>query len=215
MNDHKSTLYKAALLHDIGKFWQRTYNKETYDGTRKEHELLSVEFVETWLQDSEISSIIKNHPKAQVTKLAEGTTRALAAIVCDADRLASSEREDKTSEYKELEKEDPTRFFFHSIFSHIKLPKRKDKIALFKQPLGRLVYFDDAIKYEFPTLETPDKTLTHQYRSQWKALRDKTPKSLSDVHPDTLLYLCKRYLWCVPSAYWYDHPDISLYEHSN
>jgi len=30
----------------------------------------------------------------------------------------------------------------------------------------------------------------------------------------TIYHLFKKYLWCIPSSYWKNHPDISLFEHS-
>lgn len=199
----KYKLYKSALLHDIGKFWQRTYNpdamKEVGPGLEK-HPVMSEKFAREWLGDDDIAFIVANHHETELKKSAGSPMqKALAALVCEADNLASSEREGDNLPYRR---------YFQAILSRVMLQTREDKP--WKQAIGRLT----AEKYTFPFEDKSEGiTMTQQYRRQWEELYNEAGK-IQDIHPDSLLYLCKKYLWCVPAAFYKNVPDISLYEHS-
>ncbi len=208
MSEHKTTLYKAALLHDIGKFWQRTYNPETKKeegGRWDSHPALSKKAAQSWLANEDLSFIVANHHEADL-KNAEGTSiqKALASLVCEGDTLASGAEREKS--------DTPYRKFFQAILSKVNFDKTEDKepAHVWKQRLANLT----ADKYEFPHKDkNPGDPMTEQYRDSWAELQ-KEAGHIPNIHPDSLLYLCKKYLWCIPSAFYFNVPDISLYEHS-
>lgn len=215
MDEKKIILYKAALLHDIGKFWQRTRNKETYKAHgegrgQKTHPLLSEAFVEEWLKDDLIADIVAFHHQDDLNRSdLKGEARALAALVCIADRLASGEREEDDKPYPR---------YFQAIFSQICLPANPHRASScedpdkprFKQDICSLNKLD----YQFPFADkNSGSTMKDGYRSQWENMRRDAPHIIS-AHPDTLFYLSKKHLWAVPSAYYFSKPDISLHEHS-
>ncbi|MBL7791858.1 MAG: type III-A CRISPR-associated protein Cas10/Csm1 [Saprospiraceae bacterium] len=203
MDKHKEVVYKSALLHDIGKFWQRTYNADTlkeFGPGMEKHPVLSKKFAEEWLGDDDIAYIVANHHEGDLKK-SSGTSlqKALAALVCEGDNLASSEREDDDLPYRR---------FFQAILSKVMLKDRDEQP--WKQALGRLTA--DGFEFPFENKNTGD-SMTQQYRKQWDDLYEEAGR-IKDIHPDSLLYLCKKYLWCIPAAFYKNVPDISLYEHS-
>lgn len=201
MTHTETQLYKAALLHDIGKLIFRS-------GERGRHPISGSKFVETWLRDDTISHIVRNHHKADWRKNQEPTLRHLLALIaCEADSMASGERiSDNVMASRPLE----------SIFNQISIGGRPKADAKHYQPIGRLSL--EAGRYEFPkSFEQKGghdrKELSIDYGDQWRDfLRE--ADLMADLDPDTLLFLYKKYLWCVPSAYFHTIPDISLYEHS-
>jgi len=65
-------------------------------------------------------------------------------------------------------------------------------------------------KYKFPALAASAKDFDGVAQLK-QALQD---IDMNNIHVDTLLSLCKRYLWCVPaSAYFEQESDISCFEH--
>ncbi len=271
MSDHKSTLYKAALLHDIGKFWQRSETKsailEELDETtlpNQQHWWLSFGFmrkffgkdaerrktefiisthhidvlelaqrvwekgleegVEGFTFKSKLNDIIGKIKDDKKHKLIEfiaedfdrwlsevGSVGALkkefeeyfplASLVCEADTLASKERD-----FQWVFNERPQ----ESIFYRISLLRVKPPLPEYSQPIGRLMWNS----YDIPKpIEEVQSFIKEQYKSQWAAFKTELP-ALSISNNETLLYLMKKYLWCVPSAYCGSIPDISLFEHS-
>lgn len=290
MNDHKAILYKAALLHDIGKFRQRTEFYLKF----KEHPFLSQRFVDKifgtgeeahWLEfivschhaeilklaaflnshvpagskyeenvDNTLDGLLKDEvfwkwlkkkynkneeksaakAKRQLTWLAKqfdawqtsaGTSYEfqnqlkqgfrLAEIVCEADNLASGERE-KLKKEEENEEHPDFATSLESIFNQINTRQALDKQEWKMQPIGRLRPDN---RYEFPALFDAEDTtqltkLEVGYKDQWSDF-EKEAFELPEVHLDTFLYLYKKFLWCLPSTYYFrNRPDISLYEHS-
>jgi len=201
MTHAETQLYKAALLHDIGKLIFRS-------GDRERHPVSGGKFVEALLRDDTISHIVRNHHKADWRKNREPTLRhLLALIVCEADTMASGERTtDNGMASRPLE----------SIFNQISIGGRPKPPGLHYQPVGRLSL--ERGRYKFPKpfdrKKAHDrKELSIDYTDQWlDFLRE--ADSMAEVDQDTLLFLYKKYLWCVPSAYFRTVPDISLYEHT-
>lgn len=200
MNDYKTILYKAALLHDIGKFWQRS------ESVRGKHSKHSGIFVEKWLQDDLIKFIVEHHHAGDLKGKNQNLLwYNLASIVCEADNLASGERQEENLMYRRP---------MESIFNQISIRDKKiDKKLI--QPIGRLRPDN---QYPFPegfdrANEADKMTVKVNYADHWQAMQNEAAE-IPDMHEDTLLHFCKKYLWCVPSAYFKSVPDISLHEHS-
>lgn len=280
MNELKVAIYKAALLHDVGKFRQRTEHYLKF----KEHPLLSQRFVEKCFRSSEESNLVEfivSCHHAEILKLAaflvetaknqngylqstgevlgalqktplweelkkkyrkdeeKSTAKAtkqlkwiatqldewqqivgnkgeftkqlqiglrLAEIVCEADNMASGERE-PDSVYLDRPLE--------SIFNQVNIGKEFGADKNKTQPIGRLRpdhHFRFPQSFESGNIEH-EESLTVRYSGQWREFLSETDE-LPVLHQDTLLFLYKKYLWCIPSAYFGSRPDISLYEHS-
>ncbi|TAK45773.1 MAG: type III-A CRISPR-associated protein Cas10/Csm1 [Saprospiraceae bacterium] len=200
MNDHKSILYKAALLHDVGKFWQRS------ESVRGKHPKHSGIFVEKWLQDDLVRFIVEHHHAADLKGKNQNLLwYNLASIVCEADNLASGERQEENLMYRRP---------LESVFNQISFRGKKfDKKLI--QPIGRLRPDN---QYPFPEDfdrkdEAAKMAVKVNYADQWWSFQNEAAE-MPGMHEDTLLHFYKKYLWCVPSAYFKSVPDISLYEHS-
>ena len=206
MNNQEIQLYRGALLHDIGKMWQRSGETK-----RKKHQLLSSRFIEQWLQDDVVSHIVANHHISDWRSSVEDSVRhRLALIVCEADSLSSRERNKSKKPYiRPLD----------SIFNEIKIKGRNIPTSHI-QPQSFLS--SGFKKYEFPqkydTKKEDDKikrkvAATDVWYAFERELKEMEGK-FATLDEDTLLYLYKKYLWCIPSAYFFQTADISLYDHS-
>jgi len=211
MDKTEETLYKAALLHDVGKFWQRTRNTDTYKPQgrgQQKHQELSKNFIDQWLNETTISHIVANHHKTDWKKNKEQSERhTLALIACEADTLASGER---IFEYRFQQTS------IESIFNQIKIERKEkeDKYPQEKyfQPFCRLVPED----YFFP-INCDNKEAQKENLKDYEFRWDEFIKEITNnpnLHPDTVLNLYKKYLWCAPASSFMNKPDISLYEHS-
>jgi CRISPR-associated protein Csm1 len=200
MNDHKSTLYKAALLHDIGKFWQRT--KEQLRWTA--HPKLSELFTTVWLEDEEIDFFVRHHHEKDLRgkKTEDPWLKTLAGIICEADTLSSGERSKDVRSF-ELRP-------MHSIFDHYHYDSSIQKVRHF-QPIGSFT----PTNYTMPVFLADFKEELHRenYREKWEDFFKEA--DIEDAYPETILELLKKYLWCIPSSYSGFKPDISLYEHTH
>ncbi len=208
MDKIENKLYKGALLHDIGKFWQRSGEVQ-----KEKHQVLSAKFIADWMEDDIIGHIVANHHKTDWKKNKEDSLRhRLALIVCEADSLASREREKSHRPYIRP---------MDSIFNNVSILNR-DKPAPHIQPYGNLSV--EVNKYIFPKVydkrDDQDKTARKiDQTDAWNTFTReltymKEQLGFHEVDADTLLYLYKKHLWCVPSAYFFQQPDISLYDHS-
>ncbi|MCB9352688.1 MAG: type III-A CRISPR-associated protein Cas10/Csm1 [Lewinellaceae bacterium] len=208
MDEIEDRLYRGALLHDIGKFWQRS--GET---AREKHQLLSTKFIKEWLEDDIVAHIVANHHKTDWKKAKEDSLRhRLALIVCEADSLASKEREKSHSPYIRP---------MDSIFNNIRILNMDGPVHHI-QPHGNLSA--EINKYNFPrsydkSAEQDKAARKIDQHDSWNAFTRELAYleeqgGFEEIDADTLLYLYKKHLWCVPSAYFFQQPDISLYDHS-
>lgn len=188
----------AALLHDIGKFWQGA-------GGKGKHEELSVRFIREYLPkeiEEGITFIRGHHDAGQY--LAEGYYRLKILVL--ADWLASSERKD-LEEGEEKGKREQTPM--QSIFSNISINNGNYITPRFYE-------INSLFNEEFPK-EGTAVNLKKNYENLWKEFvkeikeleyKDKKSYFIS------LYYLLKKYTSFIPSAVWQSKPDISLFDHS-
>lgn len=198
-DDTLRVLFFSSLFHDIGKFWQRGKEEVRY----QKHDLLSTAFIKRLYEDELIQFVVDNHHQAKLRESREqGIKRLLAEIVCEADNLASSERlaDDTVPEQQALK----------SIFNAVRLEGKTR--PNYNQPLCEYTLG----AYRFPQSETISTTeFRAGYAQLWQAfIKEIQSYSFEETHPDTLLSLCKKYWWTIPSASYKNVPDVSLYEHS-
>ncbi|ACY48523.1 type III-A CRISPR-associated protein Cas10/Csm1 [Rhodothermus marinus] len=193
----REALYLGALLHDIGKFRQRALDEHL------KHPLLSAQVIDALFEDERIKTIAAFHHLEDLRRSnLKGSLRRLAEIVCEADSLASGERRRDTETLQRP---------LQSIFSAVRLGETQGNPPEVWQPIGRL---NDEY-YPFPEQNLPEPAqLQERYLQHWQAFLQELAQFGAAIHPDTLLALLKKYLWCVPSASYRNVPDISLYEHS-
>ncbi len=201
MTAEEKTLILGALFHDIGKFEQRGIPQSE----RLRHQEYSAGFVKGLFKDEKLAEIVYNHHKEELdrSKL-QGLNRVIAEIICEADNLASGERNPDTSIIRQQPLE--------SIFSKIDgIYSRKINPKLCLQDISELFYNE----YKFPILKDDynlDK-LEGKYSSWWNAFKEEIMKiNLNEI--ETIYYVLKKYLWCVPSSSYKTRSDVSLFEHS-
>jgi len=208
----------AALLHDIGKFWQRTHEKVV-----KHHAFYTADFIKDSNMlplpkgiDREKLAIIASHhhnnPKYPVEVNVSGIDencieRRLARIVCIADQLSAGMDREQDSE------PDPKRPLI-SIFNRINLQDHK---AFY----GKKVHYPKILNLNeniFP--EEKDEKKKNNIHLSYKKIWDKftlESKKLPVKSFNSWIFsldaLLRKYLFYIPSAGYYSTPDIPLYDH--
>ena len=201
----------AALLHDIGKFWQGTgephderYNHLTTEdyGEHGAHSKWSASFVVRYLpvefQGCERLVLYHHNPKDYELK-----------IISLADWLSSGERR-RLSEGEKRGKRMYTPL--KSIFSAIDIGKGRP--SEYYYPIKKLELKRDVI---FPRRIGGVRELRGDYNRLWSEFVGEVERIRTiidfDAYFNTLYSLLQKYTWCVPSAVWKDVPDVSLFDH--
>lgn len=214
MNDQIFKAALAGLLHDIGKFAQRAgegmyinWSQEEKDEFKYQHAaytdgVLPHLVPAQWLAD--IRGAASHHHRP---------ANPLEQVVAVADHLSAGERSDSGDKQPRL---------LQSIFCSldgvrdehgrpIEPPKEK------YLPLKKLAIAADTI---FPVTEKDDSHWTYQklwaeFLAEAQKLKvAHEPAGHQAVYLESLLNLMQQYTWSVPSAYYKNVPDISLYDHS-
>jgi len=192
----KEIVYLAGLLHDIGKFTERSKSypvDEKYKDIKVGHPKYSAQLLETL---SKKSSFFENYTQELIDLVLyhHEPKNDLEKIIQLADWLSSSEREE--GETKERYFTVPLTPIFSRLFNGC--DKR------FGYALAPL-----SISEGFPKENLSLTTV------QYKNLVDAFLKELSAVKNTTQLYfLLEKYLWCVPAQTTNYVPDISLFDHA-
>jgi CRISPR-associated protein Csm1 len=192
----KETVYLAALLHDIGKFTERSKSytvDEKFKHVKVGHPKYSAQLLETL---SKISPFFKKHGQ-ELIDLAlyhHEPRNDLERIIQLADWLSSSEREE--GETKEKYFTVPLTPIFARLFDGI---DKRYGYAL--APLS----VSEGFPKEGLSLTT----------AEYKKLADAFLNELPAVENSTqLYYLLEKYLWCIPAQTTNYVPDISLFDHA-
>ena len=194
----------AALLHDIGKFWQGTGESGT-------HAELSCRFIRDYVPErwkGAAGLIASHHDHSKCTSKGY---KPLKTVVC-ADWLSSGERRELPGGEERGKRRDTP---LESIFSEIDIGKGKSA-SKYYYPIRKLELNKEVI---FPkTLEEGERgRLRKDYEDLWEAFVGEVEdiKALLDfdAYFTTLCHLLQKYAWCVPSAVYWDVPDISLFDH--
>lgn len=209
MDQHTAAL--AGVLHDIGKFWQRAESHadealapgyqvsglEKY-GRSGAHATWSTAFMEQYVSPALLNpaSVLFHHSPQD----------ADAGVIALADRLASMERLEHEWESTQQPRQQV------SVFSKLAGESREPAYW----PLLPLNLEEDTV---FPSSRVlTDAEAQSAYKALWQSFTDdaQTLAETTDIRAyiEGLLGLLKHYAWSIPSAFYNDVPDISLYDHS-
>lgn len=194
-------LLLAAMVHDIGKFWQGTGEKGTHQelGAR----FVRMHFPEQW---EGAAGLISLHHDPE--KLSSEEYERLK-IMMISDWLSSGEREEREEDETGKRINEP----LISIFSMIDIGKGiQDEKR--RNPIKKLSLDGETI---FPKKMEEKRDLKKDYKILW----DKFVTEVDEIKYITnfnkyfnkLYYILQKYTWCIPSAVYKDLPDISLLDH--
>lgn len=203
--ENYSNFLISALLHDIGKFYQRATD------FNQTHSKYSGDFIDKYKDSFENPTLIKelvthhhelqSHPKENPETIEDKDIQNLAWLVDKSDNISSGERGDKEG--------DGSRYvLMNSIFNSVNIGDE----------------FESAKKYKFNNLNQAPQNLFPQddlinekldYTEYWNEFIAEFEKLFSGkkVNLDSLYSLIQKYCWCVPSDTTTDKPDISLADH--
>lgn len=192
----RETVYLAALLHDIGKFTERSKSypvDEKFKHVKVGHPKYSAQLLET-LQ--KIRPLFRSYGQELIDLVLyhHEPRNDLERIIQLADWLSSSEREE--GETKEKYFTVPLTPIFARLFDGI-----DKKYGYRLAPLS----ISEGFPKEGLSLTT----------AQYKKLVDAFLNELSAVNnTEQLYFLLEKYLWCIPAQTTSYVPDISLFDHS-
>ena len=182
----------AALLHDVGKFWQGA-------GGRGKHAELSGRFVQGHVPWEGVLGLVSSHHDP--SKYGSEGYKPLKTIVC-ADWLSSGERSELEDEKEEGNRKATP---LMSLFSEIDIGKGKPASAQY-YPIKKLELDKDII-FPKPLEGRGGKDrLESDYAGLWSGFIEEVDgiKAITDfdAYFNTLYHLLQKYTWCVPSAVW-------------
>lgn len=196
------TVILGALLHDVGKFYQRGLGRGKGDHQQLGDECFENYFAEKLsilLSQDEIgkirSAINNHHGYEEFITIADGLSAGF-------DRIALED--DETG--------DPLKERLQSVFQKVSLGNHnlENNYRHHLEPLS----LDR--KHMFPMVIPSDTSLKGEYEDLWK----KFVKELNNIstsnlsfYINSLYHLLWKYTWCIPSAAYKDEPDISLFDH--
>ena len=197
LNDNRDyqCVVLAALLHDIGKFWQRTG-----EHAGRKHAELSAWFVRERLGDRwrAVEGIVGNH---HLPDAASAPNPRLTLTITLADWLSSGERLDLAGG----ETERPGEVAITSVFSLLYNGNGDERLPLIELP-------GDGGLAPGPDVRVDGS----RYRDLWQhfvAEFSRTDVAAFGLLTDQMLALLEKYSMFVPAAAWKSKPDISLYHH--
>jgi CRISPR-associated protein Csm1 len=207
----------AALLHDIGKVYQRAYAQKT------RHWDLSAAFVEAYKSSFPNAELVKvlvahHHQSPSYTdssdrpdSIEDARTRMLAYLISHADNFSASERaqSDRVGGYAPGTP-------LHTVFSQIDVGRScigETPETLYCYELGKIPEASTHPKqvgrgYQHPVSEY--ERHVDAFLGEFRTLFSEPYSHMSD----TLLSLIQKYLWCIPSDVTRECSDISLADHS-
>lgn len=205
----------AGLVHDVGKVVQRAmedpwrFPEDTREEGQPVHAAWALDFIEKKLPPKyRIAARFGAYHHRPDRCPAED--RSIAELISLADKLSAGERADPDEERKE---KDPPKQLA-SIFDRVSLthasPPNQIKNLL---PLSPLELGEANI---FSGLAVSGRDSRAAYLKLQEGLeaaaRQDTPDN--ETYLENLLFAFQRYTWCVPSAFYYSIPDVSLYDHA-
>lgn len=216
---HLSAL--AGLLHDIGKLslraaekGLRTWDEEARGDFKYKHAMLTATFVQRYVPAQwrqEVMLAAGNHHNPQ---------RRADRVVQLADILSAAERDDGTTADAQVQTQHPKQLL--SIFALLEADGQRLTNAERQNaylPLAPLRMARDVL---FPSAALPTNQVWSRYFDLWQEFAAAADKLKAAHEPDgdlptyleSMVLLLQRVAWCVPSAYYRNVPDISLYDHS-
>jgi len=196
----KEKILTASFFHDIGKFQQRGIPLSE----RLQHTIYSGGFVNKYFSDDLINAMVLNHHQEEINKSnLTGEKRILAELVCEADNLASNERQPDPN----VREQQP----LESIFSKVDYGKNQN--LLFLQNITKQHYDDYIFPVTKKEYDTLSENLESEYRDHWLSF-EKDFEKVKNEEIETKINLSKKYLWSIPSSSYRTRSDVSLYEHA-
>jgi CRISPR-associated protein Csm1 len=231
----------AALLHDIGKFYQRTglelKDKNNYAYCPKEgrshiHSAYTAEFFDDFEKNFEIFNNISNEDNENILNLSAYHHKPSSPnelIIAEADRLASGfdrRNYDKYNDLSEEETKNQEKFNnarLLSPFSRLYVGENDKKLKL----EDKFYEIDELIPKNIFPKYLKDLNLDNNVSSveRYKTLWDKFKTDLEKIefnsaaesfnnYYQSLLYILERYTAFIPSSSYKTVADISLFDHS-
>lgn len=213
----------AALLHDIGKFYQRTNKKHDskYDnldqsdfGKNGAHAKWSADFISKYWNNNIADLALHHHVYSKANN------KDLSSMIEIADHHSSGER--ITNENNQ--KNQVLKKLLISVFSEISIegnnvisekyvPLRELKLTRGSSKNDvNIDYFNDLKPLN--TEKMSGWNLVKEYTILWKKFTSEISQLSNTFDFNTILALLKKYTSTIPSAAYVDKPDISLYDHS-
>ena len=213
MDTEYESVVCAALLHDIGKFYQR------FQSARVSHWELSAAFIENCrssFSDADlVKALVGHHHESAITPasdrpdaITDQRQRLLAYLVSRADNFSSKERPEsaRTEGYQ-------VRAPLGTVFAQVDLARgQAPDPGAFGYRLGALFRaecYPDKLGEDYRHPESDYERQGDEFLSDFRRL-------FADPYPrmcDTLVHLLQNYLWCVPSDTTRELRDISLADH--
>jgi len=243
MDNIRKQIYLGALLHDIGKFYQRADKKfndkfnELSEYSKKmandicpvndygrfgyQHVIWTNEFFEKFQEkiekipgfknnpyfESNVDNIVNfacNHHKPQSRLQAFITLGDWWSAGMDRQKLSKNKEQNITwgkGRYKQIP--------LYSVFNTINNGKHNYAFGLNPLSIKKVDVFPKEIKVkEEGVSEDNYKKLWDKFVEEF----DKLPTDSFEGFTESLLYLLKKYTWCIPSNTM-DMADVSLFEH--
>ena len=229
----RQQVYLAALLHDIGKFWQRADKSNSknssylsdkvkrlesvYCPSRKnvythKHVLWTSQFFETYSAIIPSENIQLNSINTSVQQLASAhhnPTNTLESIIQIADHYSSGVDRSKEFGSEDLENSADWESFkkirIKSIFETI---LNTENIYKYEHPLLKTQFKKDFFPSENHKVNPDYLNLWNEFELDLKLISGNSFSALSEK----LLFLLNKYTSCIPSCTT-QFPDVSLFDH--
>ncbi len=235
------TITIAALLHDIGKVYQRSgkdidfeYNKEycpEFKGRVSHiHVAHTADFLTKFFElkdgggDFAKKFFVVGDTELNITNLSSyhhAPNNKYNWIIAAGDRLASGfERSSfdnyNTEDWELKQQRDYRRSRLLSIFSQISLRNRYSEKKKFYYPLRPLAH--DIVPEPLREISREDAKedytkLISELEKEFKEFLNFAERTNFDDFLNALMSLLEKYLWCVPSSSYNTLADVSLYDH--
>lgn len=217
----------AALLHDIGKFYQRAgFKLESEDeywlqeccrrfrtayGERASHHhaVYSGKFIRHYLRgydDVEMLAMFHHVPD----NVPDEDRRYIAKLITLADWLASGERRERDldEDFGDSSREPLISVFSKIVINGAGVPEHYIPVDMLDSALDRI--FPVSSKVDAVSL---DPGSTRSYRSLWESFTNEVQKIDRDDLLNQLLFLLMKYTLTIPAATYREKPDLSLFYH--
>ncbi|MEN3013934.1 MAG: type III-A CRISPR-associated protein Cas10/Csm1 [Endomicrobiia bacterium] len=241
MNSYeRDNIILAALLHDIGKFYQRAFeneselsslsigmktsicptDKNSKDGYSHHHVIWTNEFFEKnkdyFPKNISLSIITDNC--ANLASYHHKPDTPLKTIIEIADKISAGMdrlENDIIDEIRGSERYKKVRL--HSIFEKINLESNGSVADAYRYDIRPLLPIkDNVFPQDISKLDPPEgKSLVNKYNQLWQNFISEfrnLPKDDFNIFLNSLIFLLEKYTWCIPSST-IDFPDISLFDH--
>lgn len=198
----------AGLLHDVGKLGR--LSGESASPRPYAHAEIGKRFVEKHVPlkwQLKLAPVEWHHGDREEGRRVEDMELPVQ-IVALADRLSSGERETREDEEARIKQ-------LLSIFSRL---VGSEGTECWIRP--QVLALQEAVIFPGPPL--PSEELTAAFRAVWGALVAEadilrrvyeSDTASIESYLESMWFLLRDHTWCVPSAYWEDKPDVSLFSH--